>query len=86
MNKIKRIIFFVLFGIFSCSDEINENIETSPCLDNMCYANFSIDPLVSPGVYEDSNGYWHISHQGYNYFTELVASMPWEQNHLHLQH
>ena len=82
MNKIKKIIFFVLFGIFSCSDEINENIETSPCLDNMCYANFSIDPLVSPGVYEDSNGYWHISHQGYNYFTFQGELSPLKEEYV----
>ena len=30
---------------------------------------FEIDELVSPDVYQDSNEYWHIQHQGFNYFT-----------------
>ena len=34
-----------------------------------CESFFEIDPLVSPGVYQDDNGYFHIEHQGYNYFT-----------------
>jgi len=51
---------------FSCSNEE----ETSICYpQENCSAQFWIDPLVSPGVYEDENGYWHIEHQGYNYFT-----------------
>jgi hypothetical protein len=40
-----------------------------PCLDGNCDAIFKIDPLVSPGVYQDTNGYWHIEHYGLNYFT-----------------
>ena len=64
MNK--AIYIFLLFIIFSCSTEE----ETSICYPlEQCSAQFWIDPLVSPGVYEDENGYWHIEHQGYNYFT-----------------
>ena len=64
MNK--AIYIFLLFIIFSCSTEE----ETSICYpQEQCSAQFWIDPLVSPGVYEDENGYWHIEHQGYNYFT-----------------
>ena len=64
MNKV--IYVFLLFIFFSCSTEE----ETSICYpQEQCSAQFWIDPLVSPGVYEDENGYWHIEHQGYNYFT-----------------
>ena len=64
MNK--AIYIFLLFIFFSCSTEE----ETSICYPlEQCSAQFWIDPLVSPGVYEDDNGYWHIEHQGYNYFT-----------------
>ena len=64
MNK--AIYIFFLFIFFSCSTEE----ETSICYpQEQCSAQFWIDPLVSPGVYEDENGYWHIEHQGYNYFT-----------------
>jgi len=64
MNK--AIYIFFLFIFFSCSTEE----ETSICSPlEQCSAQFWIDPLVSPGVYEDDNGYWHIEHQGYNYFT-----------------
>ena len=64
MNK--AIYVFLLFIFFSCSTEE----ETSICYPlEQCSAQFWIDPLVSPGVYEDDNGYWHIEHQGYNYFT-----------------
>ena len=64
MNK--AIYVFLLFIFFSCSTEE----ETSICYPlEQCSAQFWIDPLVSPGVYEDENGYWHIEHQGYNYFT-----------------
>ena len=64
MNK--AIYVFLLFIFFSCSTEE----ETSICYpQEQCSAQFWIDTLVSPGVYEDENGYWHIEHQGYNYFT-----------------
>ena len=64
MNK--AIYVFLFFIFFSCSTEE----ETSICYpQEQCSAQFWIDPLVSPGVYEDENGYWHIEHQGYNYFT-----------------
>jgi len=64
MNK--TIYIFLLLIFFSCSTEE----ETSICYpQEQCSAQFWIDPLVSPGVYEDENGYWHIEHQGYNYFT-----------------
>jgi len=60
-------IFFLI--LYSCDNEEENQIDLSPCLNEECSANFWIDPLVSPGVYEDENGYWHIEHQGYNYFT-----------------
>lgn len=64
MNK--TIYIFLLLIFFSCSTEE----ETSICYpQEQCSAQFWIDPLVSPGVYEDENGYWHIEYQGYNYFT-----------------
>ena len=64
MNK--AIYIFLLLIFFSCSTEEETSI-WYPF--EQCSAQFWIDPLVSPGVYEDENGYWHIEHQGYNYFT-----------------
>ena len=55
------------FLLASCSKE--EILDPYPCLDGNCDAFFEIDTLVSPGAYQDDNGYWHITHQGYNYFT-----------------
>jgi len=46
-----------------------ELINNYPCIGGDCNVEFAIDPLVSPGVYQDSNDYWHISHQGIQYFT-----------------
>ena len=64
----RKLIYIILIGIFwACSPE--ELISPYPCLDGDCNSFFEIDPLVSPGVYQDGNGYWHIEHQGYNYFT-----------------
>ena len=65
----RKIIYISLISfLWACSPEgINEN--PYPCLDGDCNSFFEIDPLVSPGVYQDENDYWHIKHQGYNYFT-----------------
>ena len=64
----KKLIYITLISFFwACSPE--ELISPYPCLDGNCDGYFEIDPLVSPGVYQDDNGYWHIEHQGYNYFT-----------------
>ena len=64
----KKIIYIFLIGFFwACSPE--EPVKSYPCLDGDCNSFFEIDPLVSPGVYQDSNGYWHITHQGIQYFT-----------------
>ena len=61
-------IYITIVSFFwACSPE--EISSPYPCLDGDCDAYFEIDPLVSPGVYQDDNGYWHIEHQGYNYFT-----------------
>ena len=67
-NRFKYVFIFFLI-LYSCENEEENQIDLSPCLNEECSANFWIDPLVSPGVYEDENGYWHIEHQGYNYFT-----------------
>jgi hypothetical protein len=64
----KYFIYITIVSFFwACSPE--EISSPYPCLDGDCGAYFEIDPLVSPGVYQDNNGYWHIEHQGYNYFT-----------------
>ena len=65
---LNRLLFLIGVGFLltSCS---KEEITPYPCLDGDCSINFEIAPLVSPGVYQDENGYWHIEHQGYNYFT-----------------
>lgn len=57
----------LVISLLACSKE--EITSPYPCLGGDCNTFFEIDPLVSPGVYEDDNGYWHIEHQGYNYFT-----------------
>ena len=64
----KKLIYITLISFFwACSPE--ELIKPYPCLDGDCDVEFIIDPLTSPGVYQDNNGYWHISHQGIQYFT-----------------
>jgi hypothetical protein len=64
----KKLIYISLISfLWACSPE--ELIKPYPCIDGECNAEFIIDPLVSPGVYQDNNGYWHISHQGIQYFT-----------------
>jgi hypothetical protein len=66
MNRL-LLILSILF-LASCSKE-EILLNSYPCLDGDCNSFFEIDQLVSPGAYEDENGYWHIEHQGYNYFT-----------------
>jgi len=63
----KLLILGFSFLLASCTSE--EELIPYPCLDGNCSTSFEIDPLVSPGVYQDINGYFHITHQGYNYFT-----------------
>jgi hypothetical protein len=64
----KKIIYIFLIGFFwACSPE--EPVKSYPCVSGNCEAIFEIDPLVSPGVYQDGNGYWHIEYYGLNYFT-----------------
>ena len=67
MNRL-LLILGLGFLLASCSKE-EINPYAYPCLDGDCDTVFYIDPLVSPGVYEDENGYWHVEHQGFNYFT-----------------
>ena len=63
----RKLIYITLISFFwACSPE--ELISPYPCLGD-CDTAFYIDPLVSPGVYQDNNGYWHIEHQGIQYFT-----------------
>ena len=52
---------------WACSPE--ELIKPYPCNNGDCGVIFEIDPLVSPGVYQDVNGYWHVEYYGLNYFT-----------------
>ena len=67
-SKMKKLVYITLISFFwACSPE--ELISPYPCLSGDCESFFEIDPLVSPGVYQDANGYFHIEHQGYNYFT-----------------
>jgi hypothetical protein len=65
---VRKLIYILVISFFwACSPE--ELVSPYPCLDGDCNVEFAIDPLVSPGVYQDSNDYWHISHQGIQYFT-----------------
>ena len=66
MSRLLLILSILLLA--SCSKE-EIYLNPYPCLDGDCSNFFEIDPLVSPGVYQDENGYFHIEHQGYNYFT-----------------
>lgn len=63
----KKFITFILVG-FLLSCEKGENL-LYPCIDEDCFGYFYIDPEVTPGVYQDENGYWHVPHSGPNYFT-----------------
>ena len=64
----KKLIYILVISFFwACSPE--EITKPYPCDSGDCGATFEIDPLVSPGVYQDSNGYWHIEYYGLNYFT-----------------
>lgn len=53
--------------LLACSKEELPN--PYPCLDGNCDVEFKIDPVVSPGVYQDANSYWHIKYWGPKYFT-----------------
>jgi hypothetical protein len=63
----KFVLISLISFLWACSPE--ELINNYPCIGGDCNVEFAIDPLVSPGVYQDSNDYWHISHQGIQYFT-----------------
>ena len=64
----RKLIYITLISfLWACSPE--ELINNYPCIEGDCNVEFTIDPLVSPGVYQDINNYWHISHQGIQYFT-----------------
>ena len=64
----KKLSYITLISfLWACSPE--ELINNYPCIEGDCNVEFTIDPLVSPGVYQDINNYWHISHQGVQYFT-----------------
>ena len=64
----RKFVFISLISfLWACNPE--ELINNYPCIEGDCNVEFAIDPLVSPGVYQDSNDYFHIEHQGYNYFT-----------------
>ena len=63
----KKIIYILLVSFFwACSPE--DITSPYPCLDGDCETFFEIDHLVSPGVYQDNNGYWHITHNDIQYF------------------
>ena len=65
MNRL-LLILGLGFLLASCS---KEEIAPYPCLDGNCNSFYELDLLVSPNAYQDENGYWHIEHQGINYFT-----------------
>lgn len=65
MKKPISLLFIII--LFACSTESDDRNICWP--QEECNAQFWIDPNVSPGVFQDTNGYWHIEHQGFNYFT-----------------
>ena len=66
LRKLALIVGVASF-LLACSKE--ELPTPYPCLDENCDVEFKIDPLVSPGVYQDANSYWHIKYWGPKYFT-----------------
>jgi len=65
MKKFIYILLVLFLG--GCSPE--ELSKPYPCIDGNCDSFFEIDPLVSPGVYKDGNGFWHVKYNGLKYFT-----------------
>ena len=63
----KAISLISIICLFACSKEVM--LDSYPCIDGDCNALIQLDPLVSPGVYQDDNGYWNIEYNGINYFT-----------------
>tara|TARA_R110001592_G_scaffold285424_3_gene553836 strand:- start:14771 stop:15427 length:657 start_codon:yes stop_codon:yes gene_type:complete len=66
MKKLLLILGFI-FLLTSCSRE--EIISSTTCVGGDCNAEFVINPLSQPNSYLDERGYWHIFHEGINYFT-----------------
>ena len=65
----KLIIALLVLSFFTSCIEDNFLDKPYPCLDGKCSTYFEIDPKVSPGVYQDNNGFHHIQHHGPKYFT-----------------
>jgi hypothetical protein len=66
MKKVILILGFI-FLLASCSEK--EFISPSTCVSGECNAEFVINPLSQPNSYLDERGYWHVFHEGINYFT-----------------
>jgi hypothetical protein len=63
-----RLVLIILVSFFwACSPEDLSN--SYPCVDGDCNAEFVINPLSQPNAYQDDNGFWHVFHEGINYFT-----------------
>lgn len=63
-----RLVLIILVNFFwACSPEDLSN--SYPCVDGDCNAEFVINPLSQPNAYQDGNGFWHVFHEGINYFT-----------------
>ena len=60
MRKIISLISIIC--LFACSKEVM--FDSYPCVDGDCNALIQLDPLVSPGLYLDGNGYWNIEYNG----------------------
>ena len=64
----KKLIYISVVSFFwACSPE--ELPSPYPCINGDCEAVFTINPLSQPNAYQDNNGYWHVFHEGINYFT-----------------
>jgi len=67
MKNLKYILgLFLLLLIFSCS---TPEVDPEVCLTGDCGIEFVVDDLGRPGTYQDSQGVWHVKHNGLNYFT-----------------
>lgn len=67
MKNLKYILgLFLLLLIFSCS---TPEVDPEVCLTGDCGIEFVVDDLGRLGTYQDSQGVWHVKHNGLNYFT-----------------
>lgn len=67
MKNLRLLVLFIISVlIYSCT--VSESVPPV-CISGDCQVEFVIDTLGRPGTYLDSQGIWHVKHNGLNYFT-----------------